>query len=266
MVGIAEIDLGLPEQQHPQRPVEAVAAVAEDFQPGFAHQCGELLLAEHADVVGFAEVFVGGEVFLQVFRRGMRHAEQIECAGLADPHQLGEELPRIVDVLDDLGGDHPGGRGVSQGQRVAVADQAFQFAGRGIGQALAGPGDLFRVDVGDDDASAAHGAEMNVAAVAAPHVEHGVLGGNRKAAEQLVGLLVEPAAEHRVAQPEHVRVDRRGGGWRGDGLGGGAGRRDDLLEEVQHEVAPEVVATRRAALRRLTRREPRSRQGLSTKR
>ncbi|CRO36601.1 hypothetical protein PAERUG_P12_London_17_VIM_2_11_09_04363 [Pseudomonas aeruginosa] len=52
----------------------------------------------------------------------------------------------------------------------------------------------------------------------------------------------------------------------GDGLGGGAGRRDDLLEEVQHEVAPEVVATRRAALRRLTRREPRSRQGLSTKR
>lgn len=139
-------------------------------------------------MVGLAEVFVGGEVLLQVFRRGMRHAEQIECAGLADPHQLGEELPRIVDVLDDLGGDHPGGRGVSQGQRVAVADQAFQFAGRGIGQALAGPGDLFRVDVGDDDASAAHGAEMNVAAVAAPHVEHGVLGGNRKAAEQLVGL------------------------------------------------------------------------------
>lgn len=107
---------------------------------------------------------------------------------------------------------------------------------------------------------------MNVAAVAAPHVEHGVLGGNRKAAEQLVGLLVEPAAEHRVAQPEHVRVDRRRGGWRGDGLGDGLGGETIFLEEVQHEVAPEVVATRRAALRRLTRREPRSRQGLSTKR
>lgn len=61
----------------------------------------------------------------------MRHAQQVQRTGLADPHQLGEELRRVVDVLDDFGGYHPGGRGVGNRQRVAVGHVALDFA-RGV--------------------------------------------------------------------------------------------------------------------------------------
>ncbi|WP_215199644.1 methyltransferase domain-containing protein, partial [Escherichia coli] len=84
MVGIAEIDLGLPEQQHPQRPVEAVAAVAEDFQPGFAHQCGELeCLVSDCDPLPLADATATRVVSTEV----IEHVD--------DPRQFLAELVRV---------------------------------------------------------------------------------------------------------------------------------------------------------------------------
>ncbi|MNN08556.1 hypothetical protein D3C81_1214150 [compost metagenome] len=142
---------------------------------------------------------------------------------------------------------------------------AFDVAGRCIAQALAGRFDLGRVDIGDDDLRPAHPAEMHVAAVAAANIQQRVLGGHRESAEQFAGLLIEPAAEHRIVQAEHVRVDflrhwRRG---RGLWLHRRGRARREFLQKAQHEVAPEDVTAVREVPRRLTSEAPRLRMGIS---
>ena len=149
--------------------------------------------------------------------------------------------------------------------RVAVAsaigDVTFDIAGRGVTEALTGGFDLGGVDVGDDDLRPAHAAEMNVTAVTTAHIQQRVIGAHRETGEQLAGLLIEPATEHRVVQAEHVRVDfldlvrrrRRGSGR----------ARREFLQNAQHEVAPEDGTAVRDVLRRLTSEAPRLRMGIS---
>lgn len=112
---------------------------------------------------------------------------------------------------------------------------------------------------------------MHVAAITTADIQQRVLDGDRETGEQLAGLLVEPAAEHRIAQAEHVRVDlvrdRRN---RRLGLRGGRNRsgraRREFLQKPQHEVAPEDGTAVRDVLRRCTSEAPRLRMGISTKR
>ncbi|MNT21873.1 hypothetical protein D3C72_1572280 [compost metagenome] len=239
--------------------------MADHFQAGIADHGLELLFADDADVVGLLEILGRRDIFLQVFGAGMRDAQQIQRARFADAHQFSEELGRIVHVLDDLGRHHPRGGRIGNRQRVAVGDMAFDVAGRCIAQALAGRFNLGRVDIGDDDLRPAHPAEMHVAAVAAANIQQRVLGGHRESAEQFAGLLIEPAAEHRIVQAEHVRVDflrhwRRG---RGLWLHRRGRARREFLQKAQHEVAPEDVTAVREVPRRLTSEAPRLRMGIS---
>ncbi|MNF46054.1 hypothetical protein D3C84_272070 [compost metagenome] len=195
----------------------------------------------------------------------MRDTEQIQRTRLAHPHQFGEELCRVIDVLDHLGGHHPCRRTIGNRQRRAIGDVALDARGNSVRQPQAGRLDLGRIDVGDDDLRPTGGTEMHVAAVTAADIQQGIVGGHRETGEQLTGLLIEPATQDCVAQAQHVGVSLGCGRFWRYGHGGGS-TRSEFLQQAQHVVTPGAVTAVREAFRRAIRHAPRSRMGSSMNR
>lgn len=196
----------------------------------------------------------------------MRHAQQIQRPGLADTYQLGKELCRVVDMFDDLGGDHPGGGSVGNRQRIAVRHVTFDVPRRGVAQSLAGGFDLGAVDIGNDDLRPAHPAKMYVTAIPAADIQQYVFSRHREAFEQFAGFLVEPATELRIVKAKHVGISFVDGCNVGRCNGRRRRRHCAFLQKAQHEVAPEDETAARDAPRRATRSAPRLRMGISIKR
>ncbi len=143
---------------------------------------------------------------------------------------------------------------------------AFDVPGRRVAQTLARGFDLGRIDVGKNDLSSTHTAEVHVAAITATDIKQCVVGTHRESRIELVGLLVEPAAELRIVKAEHVRIDFVGN--RSDRFCRSLRRRcrREFLQKAQHEVAPVEVTAVREVSRRLTSAAPRLRIGTSIKR
>ena len=243
VIGVAQVDLRLPEQQHPHRPVKAVLTVADDLKAGITDHGLELFFADDAYVIGLLVIRRCSNVFLQVFGARVRHAQQIQRPRLADAHQFGEELRRIVDMLEDFGGDHAGGGGIGNRQWIAVGDVALDTARRGLAQTLAGLFDLVAVNVGDNEPRPTPATKLHVAAVTAADIDHDVIRRHREAFIELARLLVEPATELGIVQTEHERIDLLGDRRdRSDGRSNrGGGRRCEFSQKAQHEVAPKLM-------------------------
>ncbi|MNT03069.1 hypothetical protein D3C72_1375880 [compost metagenome] len=241
MPGRRQVLLAGPEEEPPDGPVEAVLGLAFDDQAGLLDQAFELIALEHPDMVRVLEIGRRGQLLLHAFAQRIGHRDQVLRTGTPDPHQLAHELAGVLDMLEHFHRHHLADPSIGQRDRVGIGDQGHHGARRGTLQRPLHRRDLVGIDIGEDHLGAPLRAELHEGAVTAADIQHRVFRANRKALEQLIGLLAEPAAQRGIGQRRQIDSVCNGGGSRlrhgSRGRHGGHGFRGtsgQAFEDFQH--------------------------------